>query len=171
MSEKSGDLIDVTTGWVNLTTKCNNRCAWCYRSEDFLAPPEVMSLSLAHQVVDFFGKLGIYSCIFIGGEPTLYPGLPKLIRQAKICGIPEITVVSNGRKYKHRDYVRMLAAEGLDHFSISIHSSDRESHNSICGTSSWDDTIQGIQNVVAEGYRCTLNLIAGRRNYDSVLES
>jgi len=163
--------IDITTGWVNLNTVCNNRCTWCYRKDDLIGNPRVMPFEVATQTVDFFADLGIFSVIFIGGEPTLYPELNKLVEQAKKRQIPEVTVVSNGRLFKKPELVNRLVEAGLDVFSISIHGANREIHDRISGVASWDESIEGIKNVVAAGQNCSVNIVAGPQNYESIPDS
>jgi len=165
------EIIDVTTGWINLNTGCNNRCLWCYRKGDFTSRAESIDFGMATQIVDFFCDLRIYSCIFIGGEPTLYDGLVDLVRKAKIGGIKEVTVVTNGRLLKNPKLVNEIEDVGLDVFSISIHSANEKTHNIIARTDSWQDTVSGIKNVIAVGGNCSLNVVAGNQNVDEIPES
>ena len=73
------DRFIISTGWLNVNTECNNRCTWCYRTADFNLSPQQMCFSDAEKLIDFFIELEIFSLIFIGGEPTLYPNIHKLM--------------------------------------------------------------------------------------------
>jgi molybdenum cofactor biosynthesis enzyme MoaA len=99
-----------------------------------------MPIAMARQLVDFFYELDILSCIFIGGEPTLYKGLPELVRLAKDRGIEEVTVVSNGRRLSSSTYVQELCSAGVDLFSVTIHSIVPALHNAIAGVNAWQQT-------------------------------
>lgn len=161
----------VTTGWVNVNTDCNNRCAWCYKTDELAHAPTEMTYRMASDVIDFFSDIGLYSCIFIGGEPTLYKDLVALVKQAKLSKIKEVTVVSNGRLLGKDNLAGRLKDAGLDIFSITIHSADEQLHNSIARRNAWQETINGIKEVVALGCNCTLNMVVGEQNYDSVIPS
>lgn len=163
--------IQVTTGWINVNTGCQNRCAWCYRYNDLLSKSVSMPLSMAEKLVDFFHKLEIYSCIFIGGEPTLYDGLLTLVTRAKAIGIHEVTVVSNGQLFRDPEFTQRFIAAGLDVFSISIHSAHEDVHDKISGVRCWGKTIDGIRTIVKLGGKCSLNIVAGEANVDGIVDS
>ena len=130
-----------------------------------------MPLPIAEQTVDFFAALGIYSCIFIGGEPTLYRELPTLIRRAKASKIPEVTVVSNGRLFHRPAVVEDFLSAGLDVFSVTIHSAQRQVHDDITHVASWEETYHGIKNIVSLGGTCSLNIVAGPHNIETIPQS
>lgn len=161
----------ITTGWVNVNTGCNNRCRWCYKTDELGDEPLEMKFEMANHVVDFFSGLSLYSCIFIGGEPTLYEGLVPLVEKTKIGGIEEVTVVTNGRLLGKNDLSKRLSDAGLDVFSVSIHSAEEALHNSIARRDSWRETVAGIESVVSLGAKCSLNLVVGQQNYESVIPS
>ena len=117
--------VKISTGWVNVNTKCNSRCLWCYKESD-LSSPKSMSFGMAEKSVRFFSDLKIEDCIFIGGEPTLHPDLISLVSIAKQGAIKNVTIVTNGIKLSERRYAGDLAESGVDRFSISIHSSEKQ---------------------------------------------
>jgi len=162
--------MDITTGWITLNSHCQNRCQWCYRGDQLGATSELDDKQV-FQLIDMFSSLGVMSLIFIGGEPTLKSGLSKFVEAAKAAGIPEVTVVTNGRILSDMVKVEELSAAGLDVFSISIHSMERVIHDAISGVPSWDQTNLAIENVIATGARCSVNIVAGNGNINTVLES
>jgi len=96
---------------VPITSACNLDCPICYTvnknegahtmsEEDFAKI--LAHLKLQHDELDIIN--------FTGGEPTLHPELPKLLRMAREAGIRRLTVSTNGLKLKNEDYVRELAA-------------------------------------------------------------
>lgn len=161
----------ITTGWITLNTKCNNRCAWCYQLSEITLNPTTMPFAMAEQLVDFYAGLDVLSCIFIGGEPTLYKGLGNLIARARAEGIQETTIVTNGRALSNRAYALSLVEAGTDVFSVTIHSSKPEIHDRIAGVRSWEQTVKGIRNVIELGGKCILNVVAGRENIEDIPSS
>ena len=162
--------VKISTGWVNVNTKCNSRCLWCYKESD-LSSPKSMSFGMAEKSVRFFSDLKIEDCIFIGGEPTLHPDLISLVSIAKQGAIKNVTIVTNGIKLSERRYAGDLAESGVDRFSISIHSSEKQIHETISGVKKWDMTMKGIKNTVELGVKCSINLVAGKENLDTICQS
>jgi radical SAM protein with 4Fe4S-binding SPASM domain len=162
--------MDVTTGWITLNSRCNNRCQWCYRGDQLEAMPE-LSDAQVHRLIQMFSELNVVSLVFIGGEPTLKKSLPQYVSAAKKAGITEVTVVTNGRLLSDISRVEALNRAGLDVFSVSIHSMERDVHDEISGVPSWNQTYRAIENVVRTGARCSVNLVAGKANYRTILDS
>src|SRR5437762_550 len=48
-----------------------------------------------------------------GGEPTIWPGLPALIAEARSMGFRSVTVVTNGRRLADEAYARALVTSGV----------------------------------------------------------
>src|SRR5207237_5217126 len=46
---------------------------------------------------------------FTGGEPTLHPELPELLRMARAAGIRRLTISTNGLRLKKEEYVKVMA--------------------------------------------------------------
>ena len=130
-----------------------------------------MPFVMAEQLVGLYAGLDVLSCIFIGGEPTLYKGLDTLVTQAKAQGIEEATVVTNGRALSNHAFSARLLEAGVDIFSITVHSSRPDIHDRIAGAPSWEQTIKGIRNVVDLGGKCILNMVAGRENLGDIPSS
>jgi len=85
-------------------------------------------------------NLGVISIDFTGGEPLLYPGLPKLIRIARQMGF-FTSLTTNGTLYKK--YAHQLKGN-LSALSFSLDSADKATHNKIRGINCYDKTIKSI---------------------------
>jgi len=129
-----------------LTYRCNNKCTKCY-VEDLRDVKELSTLEWK-QVLDILWEIGIPHVTFTGGEPTIRPDLTELVEYAEDLGI--ITgLISNGRKLKNKKLVDKLVSAGIDHFQITLESHDPSIHDTMCGErGSWNDTVEGIKNVV-----------------------
>lgn len=61
-----------------------------------------------------------------GAEPTLYNGLPELISLGKRCGVPYISLTTNGQLIAlGRVELQSLVDAGLDEITLSMHGTDR----------------------------------------------
>jgi 7,8-dihydro-6-hydroxymethylpterin dimethyltransferase len=95
---------------VPITSACNLDCPICYtvnKNDD----PHMLSESAFQQTLDHLVRqheeLDIIN--FTGGEPTLHPQLPKLLKMARAAGIQRLTVSTNGLRLKDEAYVTELA--------------------------------------------------------------
>jgi hypothetical protein len=96
---------------VPITSACNLDCPICYtvnRDEDaFVLSREGFQATLdrlraEHDDLDVIN--------FTGGEPTLHPELPELLRMARRAGFRRLTVSTNGLRLADDAYVCELAA-------------------------------------------------------------
>src|SRR5258708_4092159 len=68
--------------WLEITGRCQLRCAHCYADSGPWGDHGTMTLADWRRMIDEAAALGAPQVQFIGGEPTLHPGLPELIRYA-----------------------------------------------------------------------------------------
>lgn len=89
---------------------CNFRCPFCQNSSLVVAPEEQPAYE-EEEILKFLKKRkGILDGVCVsGGEPTMSPELPELLRKIKKLGY-EIKLDTNGSK---PSVVKELAAEGL----------------------------------------------------------
>lgn len=160
--------IVVDTFWLILTYACNNRCEGCYADSSGFTD-YMMPMSFAEQILEKMSSLGVKKCLLIGGEPTLYPDLQKIIKLAYNLGI-KTTLVTNGRKLASTLYLDKMLAAGLSKLVISIEGSKETIHNSITKRNSFKQTLGGIKNSISVGYEvCTLTTIQEANKVDCEL--
>lgn len=94
----------IPTVWLSITYRCNNKCSWCYAKNE---TQKNIDLSDKNEklFLDFLSELNVRKIILIGGEPTLYKNIFKLINEAntkKSRGeVPQdMSVLDYYRKYK-----------------------------------------------------------------------
>ena len=92
--------------------------------------------------------------IFLGGEPTLHPDLPKAVNKAKSLGYSSITIDTNG--YLFHDILSKVSPDVIDYFSFSLDGATRKTNDMIRGKGSFDTCIQGIKNAVLKGFSTSL---------------
>ncbi|MBP2321212.1 MoaA/NifB/PqqE/SkfB family radical SAM enzyme [Kibdelosporangium banguiense] len=66
--------------WLEITGKCQLKCEHCYADSGPSGTDGVMTLADWSRVIDQAAGLGTRMVQFIGGEPTLYPGVARLDR-------------------------------------------------------------------------------------------
>jgi len=101
--------------------------------------------------------------IFTGGEPTLFDGLPELVRRSTELGLVS-GLNTNGRRLSDPAYVELLRAAGLDHVQITLQSFDPAVHDAMSGAAAFDETTRGLKNALAAGLHAITNTTLTRRN-------
>ncbi len=100
---------------VPITSACNLDCPICYtvnKNDDaHMLSKESFQKTLDHLVKNNQGgEMDIIN--FTGGEPTLHPELPELLRMSRRAGFRRLTISTNGLKLKDEKLVKELADEG-----------------------------------------------------------
>jgi len=153
---------------IALTYGCNNECPHCYNESDRLQMPS-LPLNEWYAVLDRLAELGVPHLILTGGEATLHPDLPKVIRYADQLGMV-VGLNTNGRHIAHKPYMEELAEAGLNHVQVTLDSSRAEVHNAMMGAQAFDQTVQGIENAAASRVHVITNTTLMRANMDHVEE-
>lgn len=82
----------VAVNWT-ITTECNYGCQYCFaRFPELTTTPDINRMRL---IPALLRDAGCEKLTFVGGEPTLCPYLPELLRISKSCGLTTM-VVTNG---------------------------------------------------------------------------
>jgi radical SAM protein with 4Fe4S-binding SPASM domain len=152
-----------------LSYDCNNACRHCYN------PPArmqglVLGLPQWRRVLRRLSAVGVPHVIFTGGEPTLVPHLPALVRDAEQLGLLS-GINSNGRRLADRTFARTLYQAGLSHVQITVESHRRDVHNAMTAADSFDETIAGITNSLAAGLHTITNTTLTQQNADQAVET
>lgn len=151
-----------------LTYRCNNDCSHCYNDPERRRRG---SLSVAEwrRVLDRLYLAGVPHVVFTGGEPTLSPALPDLVRYASQQG-QLVGMNTNGRMLARAGVAEELTAAGLNHVQITVEAADPEVHNDMVGASAFTDTAAGIQAALAAGLHTVTNTTLTRKNAGSVVQ-
>lgn len=115
--------------WLEVTRKCSMACRHCYADSD----PEQALLGALDadawcSIIDEGATLGCGQVQFIGGEPTLHPDLPVLVRRAADRGMA-VEVFTNGIAI--RDDLWALFLETGVALAVSFYSSDVDAHEAV----------------------------------------
>lgn len=149
-----------------ITYRCNNDCAHCYnaRSRDY---PE-LDTDTWKKIIDKLWSLRIPHVVFTGGEPTLRKDLAELVNYAQRKGM--ITGLNtNARRLADEAFLNQLVEAGLDHVQITVEAADESIHNQMVRSSSaWQETVQGLRNVVSSPLYMMTNTTLLRNNADTL---
>jgi len=132
----------------NYTQACNLHCKHCYQDARKALPNE-LTLEEQYCLVDQLEKMDVAMLALAGGEPLMGRHFWEIVKYA---GSKEfhLSVATNGTLLTDRN-VQRLADAGVDYLEISLDSVDPRKHDHFRGAGSWERTVQGIRNAIANG--------------------
>lgn len=153
-----------------VTPVCNNRCFMC------CAPIKQETIT-EHPPFDYvkeeIDKLSDMKEIYLtGGEPTTSPYLFRLIDYIKNKE-PEakVNIVTNGRMFFYKNFTRKMINSGVNKIVTEIYGSNSELHDKITRTpGSFEQTIEGIKNLIEFEQYIELRLVVHKMNYKKLPE-
>ncbi len=162
-----------------ITTQCNLNCSYCYIIHYYrnIPPSEVKYLKVEdwERIIDELYLSGIRILNFIGGEPLLYKDLPRLIEYAVKRGIIGIELSTNGTASalslgkKTIDLLRELNNKGFNIIiNVSLDAPDKSTNDKNRGK--FDEVIEGIKQLVKEGFFVSLASVISKKNYKKIQE-
>ncbi|NBH09704.1 radical SAM protein [Amycolatopsis sp. SID8362] len=114
---------------VLLTERCNLTCVFCHNEgQEGLSGLSALKAGDLRTLLDAAGSKGLRQVKFSGGEPTLFPGLPDLVRQCVEAGY-DTAVISNG---VNRRVLESVAAFG-GRICVNVPSADPDTYARLTG--------------------------------------
>ncbi|MFM9611519.1 radical SAM protein [Streptomyces sp. V2] len=117
--------------WLEITGLCNLNCRHCYAESSPQGDHGDMTETDWIRVIDQLDEMGVRDIQFIGGEPTLHPGLSRFIRHAGKYGM-RIEVFSNMTHIKPEVW-DALQLPGV-RLAFSYYSDEASGHEAVTGT-------------------------------------
>ncbi len=146
----------------HILTRCNLSCRHCY-----INPEQHGTNTLDLQTIK--GWLGYFkqkhdtaNVIFLGGEPTLHPGLAEAVNYSKSLHYRSVTIDTNG--YLFHDILDKVRPDEVDFFSFSLDGATRETNDQLRGKGSYNTCTHGLQAAVRKGFDTSLIYTVSSRN-------
>ncbi len=135
---------------ISLTDKCNLRCVYCMSEEMVFRPnDELMTTAEMLRLVNIFARIGVDKVRLTGGEPTVHPDLPAVVRGIRDAGIHRISMTTNGLRLA--ELARPLKEAGLERVNVSIDTLDPERFHRITRWGHLDRVLGGVAVAEAVG--------------------
>lgn len=108
---------------------CNFRCRMCYFSDEARRRElhGVLALEKYNRMAEVLFHRALKLQIGCGAEPTLYKDLEEVIRKARACGVPYISMTTNGFLLSEEKLCRYIEA-GLNEITLSVHGTCKETY-------------------------------------------
>ncbi len=144
--------------------KCNQRCLFCYAAGQALAGTKELNTEEWKTVIDRLHDANVPMVTFTGGEPLLRADIAELIEHARTF----VTRLNTNGVLLTVETVKALRQASLDSLQVTLYSYDAEVHNSLVGSSHFEDTVAGIRNAVNAGLDVSINTPLCRKNGDYI---
>ena len=135
----------------------NNNCNWCY-AKKYLKINRNMSYQNVKKYVSYLKGIGIKKIILIGGEPSIHPGILKIIKYISRNNI-KVSMATNGRKFKDIEFCKRAYEAGLYSINISIKGSNEEEYIINTNSNGFLETIKGYENASYCGIKTSLSYV------------
>lgn len=154
--------------YLQVTRGCEHHCRFCSN------PPTGRHISLEECkgfIDSFAAEKRFVGVILTGGEPTLNPKLPEVIRYACDKGLTP-RIITNGSRTSDPDFLKLLMDNGLNlmHLSMYSHKPEIEAY-----LRQKEDTLDAayatIENARRLGVRIQINSVINRYNADHLSEN
>lgn len=142
--------MNIRTGWLTVTRKCNNFCEWCYTKNKLNC--ENMNFDDAISCVDKLNELGVSRLILIGGEPTLYPNFLELAKYISSKGI-KVSLATNGRKLSDLSFASDMINAGITSVNISLKGTSEDEYVKYTKSYGLIEAITGYKNLLDLGFK------------------
>ena len=152
-------LLDIVLGY-----DCNLGCTYCTITDEMRR--RALPAERVAREIDRAAARGFREIAFTGGEPTIRPDLPALVKHARRRGFEHVKVASNGLRYAHAPYLEHLVACGVDRFHVSMHAPGDEAYEATVrreGTAALRR--EAMANLVARGLDPVADLILKEDTY------
>ncbi len=134
---------------VNVTNRCNLRCAFCYNDDNLDRRSEELTTEELFHLVDDAAPWG--AGFFLGGgEPFVRPDIYDLIGRIKARGLPA-GVVTNGTLLEGRHVDRLLR-DRLDVAVVSLHGTEAVHDRLVGAPGAWRKAMETLR-LLAAGMR------------------
>lgn len=133
---------------VSLTDLCNFRCLYCMPEEGlpWLPKEQLMTFDEIERLVRLLVSLGIREVRLTGGEPTLRPGLPDLIRRlATVPDMESLSLTTNG--FLLKGLAGPLADAGLTRINVSLDTLVIEKFERITRRDALHRVLEGLEEI------------------------
>jgi MoaA/NifB/PqqE/SkfB family radical SAM enzyme len=144
--------------WAEITGECQLACTHCYAGSGPGKGHGTMTTPEWEHVITQAASLGARQITFIGGEPTLHPHLPALVRRA-------LTADVAAEIYTNLVHVtpamwELFTLPGVS-LATSWYTSDRRQHAAITGRDTWRQTRANITQAARHGIPTRAGIIDG----------
>jgi len=149
-------------GYIQITRLCNQKCRICSNPERDATLSYADSCS---QIDDLISR-GAEGVFLTGGEPTLHPDLPALIRYCLKRDL-HVRIITNGQRLADEACLAELVEAGLQHLHLSIYSHRPDVQGFLSqNPASFENIARALENLSRTGITVDINTAINHYNAD-----
>ncbi|MCL4488910.1 MAG: radical SAM protein [Chloroflexi bacterium] len=147
-----------TLAVMDITNRCNFRCPICFAESNGHGRSYFLDPTLIRRMLESLVSRATpcQHIQFSGGEPTLHPEFPAILRSARELGFTHIQVASNGSRMIDADYVKLCEDSGLHTIYLQFDGIDDEVYIKLRGQRLLEKKIRAVENVAKTNMRLVL---------------
>lgn len=153
---------DAINVFFHILTSCNLKCRHCYINPGQHGSKTLSLTTIRNWLRLFANRSKQANVVFLGGEPTLHPDLPRIIEEARALNYQSITVDTNG--YLFNDILSKVGPGDVDYFSFSLDGATDKTNDAIRGAGTYDACLKGIKSAVSKGFSTSIIYTVSRVN-------
>lgn len=148
-----------TLGIIDLTNVCNYHCPLCFAGDGDRPLSYFLSVDTVRKMLDALLRQSGGRCRniqFSGGEPTLHPEFPQILRLAREMGFTHIQVATNGSRFAGADYAFQCEEMGLHTLYLQFDAMNDDVYLKLRGRRLLDEKIAIVRNISKTNMRIVL---------------
>ena len=157
--------------WLELETRCNLQCKFCYnfwKDGSARAPERLGTGELIRGLDSLLGAVECRALAVSGGEPLLREDLFDILACLRARSVP-VALATNALLLDGQKIRRLMGA-GVATFQVPLHSADEVMHDALCGAPCWKKTIAAIVMLKEAGAHAVAVFVATRLNLEHFIE-
>ena len=138
---------------ISITRSCNFRCIYCFNASEKRMSDELTGNEWC-DVIEQAHQLGVFQVMVTGGEPTLNPDLPLILRKLKTADL-DFKLFTNGG-YITDELCELLTGTSVQ---VSLDTADRQTHRQLTGADTFNTVIGTIERLVRWGIHVSVKSV------------
>ena len=151
------DTVFPRVAWLTTNRSCNCKCTWCY-ANDYEDKSLTMNYEVAKKYIKMLPKIGVRKTILIGGEPTMYKDIVKIIKKITKENV-NVAMASNGIKFADYNFAKKLVDAGLKSVNISLKGTSELEYFASTKVYGLNKAIDGYNNLKKLGINVSLSYV------------
>ena len=143
---------------IDLTNHCNFKCPICFAEAKGEGSHYFLEMEVVVKMLKALLNRPIpcRSVQFSGGEPTLHPEFPKIVRTARDLGFTHIQVATNGSRFVDPDYAKLCEESGLHTLYLQFDGMNDDVYLKMRGQRLLDKKLAAVRSIEQTNMRLVL---------------
>ena len=156
-------------GKIRIWNKCNNNCIFCSVDSKSNSDNENMTTEQIKKKIRDIKEEGCKEILIFGGEPTIRKDFFEIFDFIQKMDFERVNLQSNGRMFSYPDFINKAKKYNINYI-ISIHGHNKGLHNMLTNSTSFEQTSNGIKNLVKDGQKVSSNTVINKHNQEHIYD-